>query len=184
MKVEIAKLSSILLIDDDLDLLDMLAETMQKHFLQVYTANSAKNGIEQLHLHSVDCVVVDFKMPDMDGGQFAKFASNFFSLTPVILLTGCAMTPQVLECLDHNVFDIVMKPYQEELLINSIQNSIVSSRYIKLLMTLSESTFIEFDKDDYFRLNKEQKTKFLALMEHKLRTNLPLSRSTKHSRQG
>ncbi|MCX6117549.1 MAG: response regulator [Proteobacteria bacterium] len=181
MKIEIAKLSSILLIDDDIDLLDMLAETMLKNFLHVYKADSAKKGIEMLHLHSVDCVVVDFKMPYMDGGQFAKFASAYFSLIPVILLTGSAITPKVLECLDYNVFDIVMKPYHEELLINTIQNSIVSSRYIKLLMALSESTFIEFDKDDYFKLKKEQRTKFLAQLEHMLRTNLAAAKAIKNS---
>jgi DNA-binding response OmpR family regulator len=82
---------TVLIIDDDLDLLPFLADAVR--LLTPYTVVTAENGIlglEQFFESSPHCVVVDVKMPEIDGYQFVRALRGDprTADTPIIMLTA------------------------------------------------------------------------------------------------
>jgi len=85
---------TVLIIDDDPDLLPMLAATLRVLTrFTVHTANDGAKGLELFHATRPDCVVVDVKLPSLDGFQFARAVRGdpHSQSTPIIMLTALAL---------------------------------------------------------------------------------------------
>jgi CheY-like chemotaxis protein len=72
--------------------------------LRVYrslTAPSGGKGLELASIHSVDVVIVDYFMPEMNGQDVAKEMKRLRPQAPIIMLSGAVEVPkQVLQCVD------------------------------------------------------------------------------------
>ncbi|WP_122089266.1 response regulator [Halalkalicoccus subterraneus] len=80
----------VLCVDDELDSADLTAlclERIDDRFV-VETALSAEAGYEYLEETGVDCVVSDYKMPDVDGITFFELVQDEYPELPFILFTG------------------------------------------------------------------------------------------------
>ena len=80
----------ILAIDDDNDFLDLLQLRFSKQDCEFLTANDGQEGLRKAREVSPDVILVDIKMPRMDGYQFAREVKKDESLrnTPLIVLTS------------------------------------------------------------------------------------------------
>jgi DNA-binding NtrC family response regulator len=81
---------SILCVDDESHSADLTAirlEQLDERF-SVETATGAKDGLEHIENNHVDCVVSDYKMPDVDGLAFFEQVNNDHPRLPFILFTG------------------------------------------------------------------------------------------------
>jgi CheY-like chemotaxis protein len=92
----------ILCIDDDeqsLQVRKILLETFDFH---VTTATSAKEGLRYFRSRNVDAVVLDYEMPEMNGGQVAKKMKNMRADVPVLILSALPWLPNDAprECID------------------------------------------------------------------------------------
>ena len=91
----------VLCIDDDQDLLDCERALLESFGFTVLTAPSGGKGLELAASHSVDVVVVDYFMPDMNGQDVAIEMRRLQPQAPIIMLSGAADVPkQVLEWVD------------------------------------------------------------------------------------
>jgi DNA-binding response OmpR family regulator len=86
-------LQTVLIVDDNPDLLDLLTEGLSADFTIVTAADGAE-GLARYFETTPDCVVIDVKMPGLDGYQLARALRGdpATALTPLIMLT--AMTQE------------------------------------------------------------------------------------------
>ncbi len=78
----------ILLVDDEEDFLETLAERMRNRGMNVSTSASAKEAIEMAKKECFDAIIMDLIMPEMDGLQALKALKDKSPELQIILLTG------------------------------------------------------------------------------------------------
>ncbi len=102
----------ILVIDDDPIMLKTIKQYLEKGYT-VAAANNAKIALKFLESHSVDLILLDYKMPEMDGVQFlTEFRKNLDlnSAVPVVFLTGVADKALIQEAMKLKVNGYLLKP--------------------------------------------------------------------------
>ena len=91
----------VLCIDDDQDLLDCERALLERFGFTVLTAPSGGKGLELAASHSVDVVVVDYFMPEMNGQEVAIEMRRVKPQAPIIMLSGAVDIPErALESVD------------------------------------------------------------------------------------
>ncbi len=91
----------LLCIDDNEDVLECEKEFLESFGYTVLTARSGGKGLELASIHSVDVVIVDYFMPEMDGLDVAIEMRRLMPQAPIIMLSGAVEVPkQVLQCVD------------------------------------------------------------------------------------
>jgi DNA-binding NtrC family response regulator len=107
-------METILIIDDEKSLLDLLTVVFKKEGYTVRSALSAAGGFEVLAKQEVDLVVTDIKMPGADGMDILRYARENLPELPVILITAYGSIAQAVEALKAGALDYVVKPFDVE----------------------------------------------------------------------
>jgi DNA-binding NtrC family response regulator len=107
-------MDTILIIDDEKSLLDLLRVVFKKEGYEVKTAASAAGGFEILAKEEIDLVVTDIKMPGADGMDILRYARENLPDLPVILITAYGSIAQAVEALKAGALDYVVKPFDVE----------------------------------------------------------------------
>ena len=113
----------ILLVDDEKDFIEMLAMRLIETGEQVSTAYSGQACLETLAREPVDVVILDIKMPGMDGIQVLREIKRMFPLVEVILLTGHGTTDTAVQGMKLGAFDYLLKPADYEELEAKLQGA-------------------------------------------------------------
>jgi len=100
----------VLIIDDEQDFTDALAERMTTRGMTVSTSSSAIEGLKNVEEHSFDVVVLDLQMPEMDGIETLKVLKKKNPELQVILLTGHATVEKGIEAMKLGAMDLLEKP--------------------------------------------------------------------------
>jgi CheY-like chemotaxis protein len=85
---------TILCIDDDQDLLDGERAFLESFGYTVLTAASGRKGLELASAYSVDVVIVDYVMPEMNGQELAAEIKRLRPHAPIIMLSGAGDVPE------------------------------------------------------------------------------------------
>jgi CheY-like chemotaxis protein len=88
------KRAVLLCIDDSEDVLECEKTFLESFGYTVLTAASGDEGLELAATHSVDLVIVDYFMPEMNGREVAIEMRRLKPLAPIILLTGAVDVPK------------------------------------------------------------------------------------------
>ena len=102
--------TKILLVDDEEDFVEMLSLRLQELGEKVTAAYSGREGLDKLANTPIDVVILDIKMPGMDGIETLKEIKKQFPLVEVIMLTGHGSTETAVEGMKLGAFDYLMKP--------------------------------------------------------------------------
>ena len=98
--------STILVIDDELPVLNMLKLILTRNGFMVDTAGSGEEGIKKINLKNYNLILTDIKMPDISGDQIFDYLRNKIKkLTPIIGMSG---TPWLLDQSDYDA--VLPKP--------------------------------------------------------------------------
>ncbi|MGE5400361.1 MAG: response regulator [Ignavibacteriales bacterium] len=115
----------ILLADDETMLRDILAELLESYDFQVI---SVQNGLEVLHVLTeeikVDLLIIDYKMPEMDGMTCIKKIRELNIQVPVILSTGSSTPKTDEEFKSMKIDSILTKPYEFERMLEEVKKLI------------------------------------------------------------
>jgi len=84
----------VLCIDDNNDLLECEKEFLESFGYTVLTAPSGRKALELASVHSIDVVVVDYLMPEMDGHEVAVRMRRLRPQAPIIMLSGAVDIPE------------------------------------------------------------------------------------------
>jgi two-component system KDP operon response regulator KdpE len=130
----------ILLIDDDPAMTEMLKLILQAAVIEVYTANSGKDGIRLTKEVSPNVVILDLMMPEMDGWQVCDNIRSF-SKVPILILSALDNPGLVARALDAGADDYLIKPVPSGVLIAHLQKLIRRSKAIQQeVLTTSSSS--------------------------------------------
>jgi DNA-binding NtrC family response regulator len=100
----------ILLVDDEKDFVEMLSMRLEEAGDKVTPAYDGKRCLENLEKNAIDVVILDIKMPGMDGIQTLREIKTKYPLVEVILLTGHGSTETAIEGMKMGAFDYLLKP--------------------------------------------------------------------------
>jgi len=116
--------ATILLIDDEQGFVDTMAKRLGKRGLTVSTAYGGQEGIKILDKdNTVDVVVLDVKMPGINGIDVLKAIKSAHPLVEVIMLTGHATVESAIEGMKFGAFDYMLKPCDMEDLISKVSEA-------------------------------------------------------------
>ncbi len=113
----------VLLVDDEVEFVETLVKRLRKRKLDVFAAFSGKAALEIIQQQPVDVVVLDVKMPDMDGIQTLREIKKINPSVEVIMLTGHASLEVALQGMELGAFDYLMKPMDIDELLYKLQDA-------------------------------------------------------------
>ena len=113
-----------LIIDDETDVLDVLSLRLEKRGAVTICADNGKTGLEILQNTPIDIVILDIKMPDMDGSEVLEKIKSFAPNTPVIILSGHADMKLAAEVIQNGAFAYLLKPINIDMLCNKIEDAL------------------------------------------------------------
>ena len=119
----------ILVVDDDPELLETLAEFLEEEGAEVSTAASGFEALRMSEASSFDVIVSDIQMPEMDGLELVRRLSKHHEDKPVILMTGFGGVDTLEEAMKRGAFDYLLKPFSMESLHASLTWAL-TSRYL------------------------------------------------------
>ncbi|MFH1992429.1 MAG: response regulator [Pseudomonadota bacterium] len=99
-----------MLVDDEERFLATTQKLLAKKGYDVVTASSGSEALEKIRAHNIHVVILDVKMPGMDGIATLKEIKRQFPLTEVIMLTGHATLESAIDGLKSGAVDYLMKP--------------------------------------------------------------------------
>jgi len=123
---------SILLVDDEVSFVETLSKRIAKRELKVSSALSGQEALDTLKTgdgaSNFDVVILDVKMPGMDGLETLAAIKLKHPNLEVIMLTGHATVESAIEGMKAGAFDYLMKPCDIDLLMAKIDRAVVKKR--------------------------------------------------------
>lgn len=113
----------VLIIDDEEIYLESLSRVLKKRGMEVETALDGPRGIIAVEKGDYDAIVLDMRMPGMDGLATLEEIRRRDTITPVIILTGYMDLERVTQALKEGAEEILLKPCPIDILISSIENA-------------------------------------------------------------
>jgi DNA-binding NtrC family response regulator len=132
---------NVLLVDDEAEFLETLMKRMRKRNVKVSAAGTGEQALEHLEREPVDVVVLDVKMPGMDGIEALRQIKKRHPLVEVIMLTGHASVEVAIQGMEIGAFDYLMKPMDIDELLYKLQDAhekkVLHERKIEAMKTLA-----------------------------------------------
>ncbi|MDD5004911.1 MAG: response regulator [Candidatus Omnitrophica bacterium] len=121
----------ILVVDDDPDIRDVLKITLTEEGYEVIEAPDGQEGLKLAQTKSPDLVIVDFKMPKLDGRQVCKELKKDILLShmPIIMLTGKSDVSDKVGGIYAGADDYIVKPFEPQELIARISMTIRRAKH-------------------------------------------------------
>lgn len=116
-----AEKSQILVVDDEEALRSVLSGELVTSGYEVSTASDGDEAISVIQNKKFDLVLLDIKMPKVDGFEVLKFVKKHFPTMKVIMLTGFADLKNAIESKKNGAEDFVSKPYDLVDLLTTIE---------------------------------------------------------------
>ncbi len=115
----------IMLVDDEEPFVATMSKRLDKRGLKVISANSGQEALEQLAKNmAVDVIILDVKMPGMDGIETLQEIKKLHPLKEVIMLTGHATVESAIEGMKQGAFDYLMKPCDIDALLSKVDEAV------------------------------------------------------------
>jgi two-component system NtrC family response regulator len=116
--------AKILIADDDDSLRRVLEFQFQEAGFQVFTAENGAAALEVFTENTIDCVVSDWKMPQMGGSELIKGIGAISPETPVVIITAFGDIETAVEALKNGAFDFITKPFNREAILLTVEKAL------------------------------------------------------------
>ncbi len=113
----------LLLVDDESDFRATLLKRMQRRNVDVHGVDSGEAALAWLAAQPVDVVILDVRMPGMDGIETLRAIKSRYPLIEVIMLTGHASMEVAVEGMEMGAFDYLMKPMDMDELLYKVEDA-------------------------------------------------------------
>ncbi len=113
----------ILVVDDEKEFVEMTVKRLIKRKFVCEAAHSGEEAVELIKVGDFDVVLLDVKMPGMDGMQTLREIKRIKPLVEVVMLTGHASEESGIEGMNLGAFDYLKKPIEIEALIEKLTDA-------------------------------------------------------------
>lgn len=122
-------IATILLVDDEVPFVETMIKRLTKREMDVVPAYDGPGALAKLKAQSnIEVVILDVKMPGMDGIETLAEIKKFHPLVEVIMLTGHATVESAIEGMKKGAFDYLMKPCDIDLLVGKVTEAAARKR--------------------------------------------------------
>ncbi len=122
-------IANVLLVDDEIEFVETFSERLVLRDLAISKAFSGKEALQVLEENAnVEVVILDVKMPEMDGIETLTEIKKKFPLVEVIMLSGHADVESAIEGMNHGAFDYLMKPCNMDQIIAKVTEAVTKKR--------------------------------------------------------
>ena len=125
----------VLLVDDEEEFVETLAERMRARGMDVSTSNSGTNALQLVEDEDFDVVVLDLKMPGVDGIETLRRIKRRRSDIQVVLLTGHATVEKGVEAIKEGALEFLEKPID----LGSLTDAIDKAKATKMVLVEKET---------------------------------------------
>lgn len=108
------KKAKVLVVDDEVAFADNIAKLISKRGYEVTTVNNGQSAVEALDESDFDIIILDLKMPGLDGLSTLKLIKGKRPGVEVIILTGHGSMESGIDGIQLGAFDFIMKPVRFE----------------------------------------------------------------------
>jgi DNA-binding NtrC family response regulator len=115
--------AKVLLVDDEKEFLDVMAERMTARGMDVTAVTTAEEALKMVMATCYDAVIMDLMMPEMDGLKALKLFKESQPELSVILLTGNVPEEKCREAIGLGAMDVIEKPADLNLLARKIEEA-------------------------------------------------------------
>ncbi|MFK7858998.1 MAG: response regulator [Granulosicoccus sp.] len=133
---------TVLLVDDDIDVLASNARYMRLSGLEVQVADDVDVALHRLAQYPIDAVITDVRMPGKDGLEFASNARVICPMIPIVFFSGYATVPDVVAAMRLGAVDFLEKPVEPSSLLATVEG--IRDRYDSAINTAQ----LSFDRGD------------------------------------
>jgi two-component system alkaline phosphatase synthesis response regulator PhoP len=149
---------TILVVDDEKDLLDLIEYNLKKEGFKVLKAENGKEGIDVAKEHKPDLVLLDIMMPKMDGLEAVEIMRKDDDLKriPIIFLTARSDENTEIEGLNKGGDDFITKPISTTKLVSRIKAVMRRFEDTAEVLNKLEVHDLEIDKDRYIVKREDQ----------------------------
>ncbi len=124
---------SLLLVDDEPNIIQALGRVLHADGYTIYRAGSGQEGLELLAQHAIDVIVSDQRMPGMQGSEFLAIVQNHYPETVRVLLSGYSDFQSVVSAINHGaIYKFWSKPWDDHVLRQQMREAFVESRRLQL----------------------------------------------------
>lgn len=116
----------VLIVDDETEFLSLIQKRLSRRNMEVMTADNGTTALELVQAHSFEAVVMDVRMPGMDGLETLRRMKTLVPNLPVILLTGHASLGVAVTGMELGAFDYMLKPVAITELIIKLEDAVHS----------------------------------------------------------
>ncbi|MCL6634400.1 MAG: sigma-54 dependent transcriptional regulator [Peptococcaceae bacterium] len=114
----------ILLVDDEASVREALSDILADSGYRVECASSGGDGLEKIEALNPDVILLDIRMPDIDGIKVLELVRRRGETTPIILITAYGSTQTTIEAMKLGAFDYLMKPLKISDLLEAVKKAI------------------------------------------------------------
>jgi two-component system NtrC family response regulator len=161
----------ILIADDDDSLRRVLEFQLQEAGYEVLTAENGTQALEIFSSEDVDCLITDWRMPQMSGAELLKRAGAINSETPIIVITAFGDVETAVEAMSGGAFDFITKPFNRQAIL------LIVEKALKYGAALAENRRLRRIAHEDFRLesvvgNSEKMRQVFSLVERVAQTDV------------
>ena len=114
-------MKSVLLVDDDENLLDMLKEYLETRGYVCYTATNGEDALKTLNTNYIGIAVIDVRMPRMSGLKLLSTIKSIMREFPIILMTGFELSQREISSMQFKADAYVTKPFSMDYIVKMIE---------------------------------------------------------------
>ncbi|MCX5873740.1 MAG: sigma-54 dependent transcriptional regulator [Deltaproteobacteria bacterium] len=124
-------MGKILIVDDDAQLRLSFEKILTAEGHKVQMSATGEGGLDIVKTHAPDMVVMDVRLPGMDGLQTFKAMHEVDAKLPVIIMTAYGTTDTAIEATKLGAFDYLLKPFDIPEMLSAIQKALEASRFMR-----------------------------------------------------
>ena len=137
---------TILVVEDDRDIQEIVSEILKSEGYQVLTANNGLEGYNIYKSQKIDLIILDVMMPQMDGFQMAKLVRQRDEKTPIIMLTALEEEYDEIKGFETGIDDYITKPFSFNILLKRVKAIIKRTKEKKNALEFKE---VKLDIESY-----------------------------------
>ncbi|MBS1249005.1 MAG: Response regulator MprA [Chloroflexi bacterium] len=115
--------AEILIVDDEKAVRESLQDILELEGYTVEAAGSGETALEMLNEGEFDLILLDLKMPGIDGVEVMHQANLLYASTKIIILTGHGSLESAIAAVKIGAHDYILKPFETEDILTSIEHS-------------------------------------------------------------
>ncbi len=120
----------VFVVDDDLSVLRAVRRLLEASELKVATFESARAFVDGYDANAEGCLVLDVKMPGMDGLELQEVLTASGCTLPIVFLTGHGDIPMSVHAMKHGASDFLTKPVDASVLLPAVSRAMEAGRRI------------------------------------------------------